>query len=207
MHAYDAPRPKSMKPTRLQAGALAPAFSAKALDGTRLEIPSGGLVHLQFRRFAGCPICNLHLRSFARRHDELRAAGVTEIAVFHSSARSLERHHPDLPFALLPDPDKQLYALYGLERGLSSMMHPRAMWAAMRGMATAPMNPLQAEGGLTGLPGDFLIDAAGKLIFAKYGAHANDHLEVDDVLRLSGPFAAEGAPRARLRRAPDQRPR
>jgi hypothetical protein len=28
------------------------------------------------RRFAGCPICNLHLREIARRHDELVAAGI-----------------------------------------------------------------------------------------------------------------------------------
>ena len=175
-----------MKTTRLQAGAQAPPFAAEALDGARVEIPSGGIVHLQFRRFAGCPICSLHLRSFARRHDELRAAGVTELVVFHSSAESLRRHHAELPFALLPDPEKRLYGLYSLEHGLSSMAHPRAMWAAMRGMVTAPMNPLDAEGGLTGLPGDFLIDAAGQLLFAKYGAHANDHLEVDDVLRIAG---------------------
>jgi hypothetical protein len=25
------------------------------------------LIHLQFRRYAGCPICNLHLRSFVER--------------------------------------------------------------------------------------------------------------------------------------------
>lgn len=34
------------------------------------------LVHLQFRRFAGCPFCSLHLRSFVRRHDEI---GIKEL--------------------------------------------------------------------------------------------------------------------------------
>ena len=47
------------------------------------------LTHLQFRRYAGCPICNLHLRSFGQRHDELEAAGVREIAVFHSTTEAM----------------------------------------------------------------------------------------------------------------------
>jgi hypothetical protein len=34
------------------------------------------LVHLQFRRYAGCPVCNLHLRAVARRHDDVIAAGI-----------------------------------------------------------------------------------------------------------------------------------
>ena len=53
----------------------------------RIRVPDANrLVHLQFRRFAGCPICNLHLRSGARRHDEIAAAGIREVVVFHSPA-------------------------------------------------------------------------------------------------------------------------
>ncbi|NVB84948.1 MAG: AhpC/TSA family protein, partial [Kofleriaceae bacterium] len=34
-----------------------------SLDGEPIEVPDPArLVHLQFRRFAGCPVCNLHLR-------------------------------------------------------------------------------------------------------------------------------------------------
>ena len=50
------------------------------------------LVHLQFRRFAGCPVCNLHLRTIVRRHAEITAAGVREVVVFHSSATELREH-------------------------------------------------------------------------------------------------------------------
>jgi hypothetical protein len=46
---------------------------------------SDRIVHLQFRRFAGCPVCNLHLQSFVRRHAEIAAAGVREVIVFHST--------------------------------------------------------------------------------------------------------------------------
>jgi len=41
-----------------------------------IQVPDGkNLVHLQLRRFAGCPICNTHLRSVVQRKDEITRAG------------------------------------------------------------------------------------------------------------------------------------
>src|SRR3979411_3077011 len=42
------------------------------IHGQPVRIPdSERLVHLQFRRYAGCPACNVHLRSIVLRHDEI----------------------------------------------------------------------------------------------------------------------------------------
>ena len=38
------------------------------------------------RWFAGCPICSQHLDTFAARHGDVAAAGITEVVVFHSAA-------------------------------------------------------------------------------------------------------------------------
>jgi len=160
----------------------APPFAIRSLAHGEVRVPDQRLTHLQFRRFAGCPICSLHLRGFARRHDELTASGIREVAIFHASRESLERYHADLPFAVLPDPEKQLYERYGLQTSLSSMLHPRAMGAALVGMFSAPHNPIDAKGGLLGLPADFLINSEGTILKAKYGKHGDDHWEVDDVL-------------------------
>jgi peroxiredoxin len=74
-------------------------------DSRSVSIPDEGrLVHLQFRRFAGCPFCSLHLRAFARRHDEIMAANIREVAVFRSTPAALQRHHSNLPFAIVADP-------------------------------------------------------------------------------------------------------
>ncbi|WP_259464520.1 hypothetical protein [Streptomyces sp. TLI_171] len=55
--------------SRLQSGTTAPILPTTDTTGAELPpVPAGGLLHLQFRRFAGCPVCNLHLRSFAVRH-------------------------------------------------------------------------------------------------------------------------------------------
>ena len=89
----------------------------KLVDISGVPVPTPnpeGFVHLQFRRFAGCPICNVHLQWIIRRHDEIVAAGIREVVVFHSSAQELRRHVVDLPFAVVADPDKVLYAEFGV---------------------------------------------------------------------------------------------
>ena len=79
-----------------------------AVDGSKIPIPDPNrLIHLQFRRFAGCPICNLHLREIVRRHEEIAAAGIREVVIFHSPATELVDY--DLPFAVIADPGKHLY--------------------------------------------------------------------------------------------------
>lgn len=151
-----------------------------------------GLTHLQFRRFAGCPICNLHLRSVARRHDEIVAAGICEVVVFHSSAKDMLPHQGELPFAAIADPGRELYTLFGVESSLRAVLHPRALGAGLRATPDvirgrrAGRKPNAAKGeSVLGLPADFLLAADGRVLAAKYGRHANDHWEVDELLRLA----------------------
>lgn len=95
---------------RLRAGDTFSPRELRTLAGDTVRIPDPRqLVHLQMRRYAGCPLCSLHLRSFVRRKDDLARAGVREVAVFHSSAEELRRVHTDLPFDVVPDPERDLY--------------------------------------------------------------------------------------------------
>ena len=150
--------------------------------GGPVPIPNPeGFVHLQFRRFAGCPICNVHLQSIIRRHDEIVAAGIREVVVFHSSAQELRRHIVDLPFAVVADPDKVLYAEFGVRSSARALLNRRAMAPVLgptiRRLATrgsrAPANN-HPTGGRLGLPADFLIDCGGRVVVCKHGSHAYD---------------------------------
>lgn len=180
---------------RLRAGIVLPAFSLTATTGERLDLPDGrNLVHLQFRRFAGCPICNLHLSSFVRRHEDLREAGIQEIVLFHSGREALLRHVAGLPFPVIPDPHRALYRAFGVGAGRQALTDPRAWPTVLRtlghvaaGALTAGrrLPPLHAEGGRLGLPADVLIDRDGRILAVKYGAHADDQWSVDALLAIA----------------------
>jgi peroxiredoxin len=139
---------------------------------------------LQFRRFAGCPICNLHLRSFAEGQDRLEAAGVRTVAFFHSPAELMQPYQGALPFPTVPDPERSWYRHFGVERSLLAVAHPRAIVSALRGLASAPSNPLAGGIDQTGLPADFLIEQDGTIARVHYGAHADDQWSIDEVLVL-----------------------
>ncbi|MGW4641072.1 peroxiredoxin-like family protein [Sphaerisporangium sp. NPDC004334] len=186
-----------------------------SITGRRLATVSGGpvavpeagrLTHLQFRRFAGCPVCNLHLRSVVARHDEILAAGIREVVVFHSSAEDLRPHVADLPFAVVPDLGKRLYAEFGVEAAPRSLLHPRALWAIIRGvlrdlgpvlLRRRPAPSLVPSGGNLGLPADLLIDGEGRVLAVKYGDHAYDQWPVDTLLALARAHSATSPSGAR----------
>jgi peroxiredoxin len=159
------------------------------VTGDVVPIPDAErLVHLQFRRFAGCPICNLHLRSIIERHAEIASAGIREVAVFHSSETELRAHHESVPFALVADPDKQLYRQFGVESAPRALLAPGAWLPALRGILhkRRPWG-LDLHGGPLGLPAEFLVAPDGRVRACKYGTHAYDQWTVEELLGLAKP--------------------
>lgn len=178
---------------RLTAGDVVGPLELLALDGSLVTVPAAGRVHLQFRRFAGCPICSLHLRNFADRHTEIAAAGISEVVFFHSAAEHLQGYQAALPFTVIPDPDRVYYRRFGVEKGIRALAHPSAVAAAVRGgrrwMAHRGEPDWAGVGendGTThlGLPADFLIEPDGTLLAVHYGSHADDQWSVDRLLEL-----------------------
>jgi hypothetical protein len=173
---------------RLGVGAIISPQSLTAVSGETIAIPDPErTTHLQLRRFVGCPICNLHLRSVVERHAEITAAGLREVVAFHSSAAELHRYAPKVPFALVGDPQRRLYRDFGVDASLLSLLHPRAWGAVVRGPLHAVRDgrgalPLRPTGGRLGLPADFLIGSDGRLLAVKYGAHAYDQWSIDELL-------------------------
>ncbi|MFD7260587.1 peroxiredoxin-like family protein [Streptomyces sp. NPDC059874] len=182
----------SAVPTRTRTRTL-----TAVLDGAPVAVPdseSGRLVHLQFRRFAGCPVCHLHLRSVVRRHAEIEAAGIREVVVFHSSAEELRAHVADFPFAVVADPDKRLYVDFGVESSYRSLLSPRAWWPVLRALAHTTAEMLRGrakapsffpDGGRYGLPADFLIGPDGTVLARSYGEHVDDQWPVEKLLTLA----------------------
>lgn len=188
---------------KLRAGDYAPVDRLETIDGRTIVFgEAAGVVHLQFRRFAGCPICSLHLRTFVRRRTDIAEAGISEVIVFHSSASDLRKHAGAFEFDLVADPDKRAYLAFGVEASPRALLDPRVWPSIVAAVADAlfgvlfrgqPMPPIRRDGGSTGLPGDFLIGPDGRLLAVHYGVHADDQWSVDAMLSLARSAAADTA--------------
>lgn len=184
--------------SRMKAGNFVAPRVLESVQGAAISIPpSKRFMHLQFRRFAGCPICNLHLQSYIRRYRELVENQIEEVAVFHSQKSAMLEHQLSAPFPFVADPDKRLYKAFGVETSIMSVLNPRAWPAAVKGLFTqGPGLPSHGESPL-GLPADFLIDRAGQIVAVKYGTHASDQWAFDELLAVVR-SAQQGAPADRL---------
>lgn len=174
--------PASDSTKRRTVGECLPPFELSTLAHGTVQVPGLGFTHLQFRRFAGCPVCNLHLRQFAEGHERLSAAGVRTIAFFHSSAELMRPYQGALPFPTVPDAERRWYRHFGVERSMLAVAHPQVVWSALRGLVGAPSNPFAGGGDQTGLPADFLIDSDGLIVGTHYGQHADDQWSLEEVL-------------------------
>jgi peroxiredoxin len=175
---------------KFKPGDMLPTTVMEAVTGEAINLPDAKrLVHLQFRRFVDCPICNTHIAEFRRRARETEAAGIKEVIVFHSSPKSIRSYQKDVPFLMVGDPKKAIYKDFGVETSLG-FMSLKALGAGMRGMAHGHFG-LRLAGGPLGLPADFLIAPSGRINAVKYGTDAYDQWSVDELLTLAKGVAAQ----------------
>ena len=175
--------------TRLKIGDVVHRRELANIHGDPVRLPDAErLTHLQFRRYAGCPACNVHLRSIARRYPEILGAGIQEVVVFHSRRETMLGFQGELPFAAVADPEKMLYAEFGVgQMSWWSAFDPRSWRAVYRALTRSPsLRGAMGRGEAhMGLPADFLIGTDGSILAAKYGAYVDDHWSVDDLLTLA----------------------
>lgn len=160
----------------------------ETIQSSHIEIPHPKqLTHLQFRRYAGCPFCSLHLHSFIARRDEVAAAGIRGVVVFYSDAAALLPYFNDTPFAVIADPKKKLYVEFGVEPNWRAILNPQVVLPALRGMLAKGLRLPRIWKGESplGLPGDFLIASDGRVLACKYSNHAYDQWSVDELLGLA----------------------
>lgn len=172
---------------RFQVGQQLQQLHWKDINGNAVNIPDAGhFVHLQFRRFSGCPICNIHMGQLKARAQELRNNNIKEVIVFYSEDKKIQQNLGDIPFTLIADPQKKLYDYFGVERSLKSVLDPRAWPAAMSGLLKNISRALRMlprdDESMFGLPAEFLFDLDGNIIACKYGEHAYDQWTVDELL-------------------------
>ena len=173
---------------KITSGQSFPQLQAKNIHGAEVSVPgSARWTHVQFRRFAGCPICNLHLQSFVVRHGEIVEAGIREVVIFHSPDAELLPYQGRFPFDVIGDPGKALYREYGVESSISALFAPKAFVASLKGNLKKDKPKLGGlpNGGIFGLPADLLVASDGTVRAVHYGTHAYDQWTVDELLEMT----------------------
>ena len=179
--------------TRIAVGEVVTPRRLTSIHGRTFTIPAEGrIVHLSFRRFAGCPVCNLHLHQVAARVEELVAADILEVVFFHSKAETMRDFQGDLPFDAIADPERRSYREFGVERitwatAWRAASPPHVVKTAIRALSwTRRRRGLRGSLGggenVLGLPAEFLIAADGTVLAAHYGRTVDDHWSVDEIL-------------------------
>ena len=153
-----------------------------SIKAEQVTIPNNKFVHIQFRRFSGCPVCNFHLQTFIRRKRELDNANIHEVVFFHSSNENLIEYQGQFPFDIIADPTKKFYKQFGVETSIGALLHPKAIWTAIKANLRKGNPKAIAENGVLGLPADFLVAPNGKIIALHYGKHADDQWSMEELL-------------------------
>jgi thioredoxin-dependent peroxiredoxin len=178
---------------KLQAGNSAIDFVAKDLYGKEIKLSDykGKKIILSFYRNVSCPFCNRRVHQVMGYNIRLMNAGVKLLFLFESSNEKLSSssfHKGIVPWPLIGDPDKRIYNLYGVEQSIFKTI--KTMFATSLVQAkkdTKELNlPTDNDASMNLIPADFFIDENFKIVKAHYGAHLDDHIDMEELIAFAG---------------------
>ena len=166
---------------------LAPEFVANSINDELIDLYGfrGKKVLIKFHRFSGCPVARSQINNFLKRQKELSAAGVETIVFLHNSidkVRSIIHEVPGL--RIIPDKQKKIYKLFQSEFSVGKLFS-LSSWVATFSAFFHGYFPLfsKFQGGIIGVPSDFLLDEKSIIRDLHYGRHFGDSWMVPDVLK------------------------
>jgi len=172
----------------LHSTSLAPLFDRKDIFGRQINLEDykDKKLLIAFFRHAGCPFCNLRVLALTKVHEKLKAKGLEMIFFFESKESVLLRsifHKEVSPIPLISDPDKEIYAKYGLEesKSISRNSHiitfiQTAIKAKYKGV---PMNMPKVQESLNTIPAEFLVGEGLRLKKLHYSKSLTDRLDLN----------------------------
>jgi peroxiredoxin len=165
---------------------MAPEFVINSINEESIDLYKfkGKKVLLKFHRFSGCPVARNQITEFMKHQKELNAAGVETIVFLHSSkdkVRSVLHEVPGLH--IVADKKKKIYKLFQSEF-LIIKLFSLSSWIATFAAIFRGYFPLfnRFEGGIVGVPSDFLIDENSIIRELHYGRHFGDSWPASQVL-------------------------
>jgi peroxiredoxin Q/BCP len=169
-------------------------FSAADIYGKKIQLSDfkGKKIHLGFFRNVNCPFCNLQIHQLSKLTDIFEKKDFKIICLFESDPKLLLRsifHQEISPIPLIGDPEKKIYAQYGVEASALKMLSTFFVKNTMKDMKAGGALPLPKEkdkdATQTLMPADFLIDEEFNIRKAHYGKNLNDHISIEVIKRFA----------------------
>lgn len=179
---------------KLFAKMKAPDFEMQDIYGNpvRLSDYKGKKVVLGFYRNVNCPFCNMRVHQLMKMKDSLSEQNTEMIFFFESSAKVILRssfHQGISPIPLIADPEKKIYAEWGVERSkikmFKTMLSAANREALKAGMQLDLPKEKDVDASQDLIPADFLIDEDQIIQKAHYGNHLNDHIDLMEIRSFS----------------------
>ena len=175
---------------RLENNIIAPSFNLKDIYGRMIDLNAykDKKIFIGFFRHAGCPFCNIRVHALTKIHKEVKEKGLEMIFFFESKENVLLRstfHQEVSPIPLISDPEKKMYAAYGLENSgyKSAVSHittfvQTAFKAKSLGV---PVHAMADGESITTMPAEFLIDKGLVVKAVHYSERLNDRMNIDTI--------------------------
>ncbi|MBK5112278.1 MAG: redoxin domain-containing protein [Candidatus Heimdallarchaeota archaeon] len=168
---------------RLKEGEKAINFTVTDLSGKTISLEKfkDKKILLSFYRYASCPLCNLRISQLIQQYDDMKKKGLVIIAFFQSPKESMLEYvgKQNVPFPLIPDPEREIYRLYRIEKSWFKYVIGGISGKMFRALRKGYKIKDQ-EGQQNLVPADFLIE---NMIIkrAYYGKSIADHISFEEL--------------------------
>lgn len=170
----------------LKKGCLSPDISVNSVSNKPISIQAlrGNKVFIKFHRFSGCPVCQYQIHKIIKEQHKLNDAGIKTILLMHSSKKNILANFNETEgLYIIADKQKIFFKKYQVEFSLKKLFN-FSTWRITFASMFRGYFPQFAkfEGGITGVPADFLLDEKGCIKELKYGKHFGDSWSIAEVL-------------------------
>ncbi|PIN95017.1 alkyl hydroperoxide reductase [Candidatus Pacearchaeota archaeon CG10_big_fil_rev_8_21_14_0_10_30_48] len=179
-----------MSMAKLLKGQLANEFEAEDIEGKAISLKKyrGRKVMVSFFRYVACPLCNLRMHELITHYKKLHKKGLHIIALFQSPKEKILKYvgKQKLPFPIVPDPEKEIYKLYGVEESLFKSLKTIGKIEKFKEAKNLGFKGGESDGSKITVPADFLIDEKGIIKKVYYGRDISDHLPIEEIEEFLG---------------------
>ena len=174
---------------RLKKNEMAPSFKIMDMNNNIFDLNKSRSkpLMLSFFRYASCPLCNLRVHELIKNYNNLKNS-IDIILIFQSPKEKIDKYvgKQNIPYVIIPNPDKTLYHLYSVE---NSWFGFAKTWTAkisrvFKAVVKHHYHPGSVEGEIHRIPADFILDTNNKVLCAFYGRDIGDHIPLSDFYTL-----------------------